>query len=494
MHSSLIQQTGSRTDKKSHIIFFLLSVCCVAAPTLWNLYHRIYPNEIQRRSFFTAQADRILDGELSVHSSFLGGECFITEIPDMCQGYFGITPSVIRIPVVFFLNDPSLQLTLYSWTLALSALLFGSWIWVFNILPARRHTFILWIIIGSFFYSVTFLSARPMIYEEVIFWGLSLSVLSTALAVRAFQTGNKLFLLGATVASIGAINARPTIGSIPFVFLFLLGFFQVLRTKNEFFCKFQSFSISTFITYAAAALSGPATYLWINTVKFDSISPQFERHANLMNDPFQLQYFSDTRFVNIKTIPTKIWETFSLPGAKFGGQFPWVNFKSRIIESRWPASKSSLDVFPIGESTSLWIFATPVVVIFIISLLVIAFKLIEKGKNKTISDKEKSILDVPGQVAISIVLASAFALLLSFSFPGFTSRYVFDALPFFVVSSILLSGRLFDNFSNRLRKSFLVCLLVALVAQVILLSLGTHEFGCSVGGEQNPPADPCLIF
>jgi hypothetical protein len=54
------------------------------------------PPESRLRRFFTAQAEAILSGRLSVSFADGAHECFVSD--GLCYGYFGLTPSLLRIP------------------------------------------------------------------------------------------------------------------------------------------------------------------------------------------------------------------------------------------------------------------------------------------------------------------------------------------------------------------------------------------------------------
>src|SRR5215218_2526304 len=52
--------------------------------------------------FFQAQAASMLHGRLDVKPSDIIGECFDRDA--RCYGYFGVTPSLLRIPVIGLLR------------------------------------------------------------------------------------------------------------------------------------------------------------------------------------------------------------------------------------------------------------------------------------------------------------------------------------------------------------------------------------------------------
>src|SRR4029450_5724546 len=52
--------------------------------------------------FFKSQAQSMLRGRLDVPPADIIGECF--ERDSRCYGYFGVTPSVVRIPVIGILR------------------------------------------------------------------------------------------------------------------------------------------------------------------------------------------------------------------------------------------------------------------------------------------------------------------------------------------------------------------------------------------------------
>jgi hypothetical protein len=431
----------------------------------------------------------MLSGHFSVPNDYLGGECFITNVPNYCQGYFGITPSIVRIPILLLTGNPDKQFVVYSWTLALLSLVIGIAIWVYVLLPQFLHTMPNRVAVISLFVSITFLSSRPMVYEEAIIWGLSLSFLGTALIALTWKKFTWARLALAVIISILALLSRPTIGIAPSVMFFFFWLVLVLSTnKISTASDLPIYSQNSYLKSSVllASMMGPLVYLLVNELKFGSITPDLSKHANLMYDTFQLAHFQNSGLFNLSTLPTKVKESIAFPGLHFGSDFPWLSIRSRVIRPIWPATSTSNDVYPFGEFSSLWVFATPI-------LLIAGFILIRNLAWKTFTNlppSPKFELHVKWATLASFLVP----MILIFSFPGFTARYVYDVIPFLFVA-ILFFGTSYSQTNNFFRRTT-ICVLIflSLMFQILCVGLVSREFGCTAGGEKIPAAESCLIW
>ncbi len=68
--------------------------------------------------FFLAQARAMVDGHLYVAPPLLPGECFIYH--HRCLGYFGLTPSLLRLPFLPLLDHANRSYTAVYLTVALT--------------------------------------------------------------------------------------------------------------------------------------------------------------------------------------------------------------------------------------------------------------------------------------------------------------------------------------------------------------------------------------
>ena len=129
--------------------------------------------------FFLAQATALRHGHLDVPASAIPQECFVYHAK--CYGYFGLTPSLIRLPFIHFLNQAQNSLTpvfmTAAMTLAVGAALTIA-AWILKDLPRTRRTSMLWAAIALSLGPASALAelARPAVYEEAIAWSIAFAL------------------------------------------------------------------------------------------------------------------------------------------------------------------------------------------------------------------------------------------------------------------------------------------------------------------------------
>jgi len=166
--------------------------------------------------FFTAQAESIVHARLDVNPVDIMGECFWRD--SLCFGYFGITPSLVRIP--FLGISRYLHSALTPLYLAVAVLL-AYWA-ALQLMQrslressdsARSQARALWyFIIGAVALGpggTLMFVTRPAVYEEAIAWSVAFILLAMD-HVWAWHSGERRSLVPAVLFAIAAANARPT--------------------------------------------------------------------------------------------------------------------------------------------------------------------------------------------------------------------------------------------------------------------------------------------
>jgi hypothetical protein len=166
--------------------------------------------------FFAAQADAMLHGRLDVPRPYLQGECF--ERDSLCYGYFGITPSLLRIPAFGILRYLHSPLTPLYVALAVILAYWAALQMVQRSLREARHSaepqaltlayFIVCAVALGPGGTLMFLT-RPAVFEEAAAWGVAF-VLLTLNHVWAWHSGERRSLVPAVLFAVAAANARPT--------------------------------------------------------------------------------------------------------------------------------------------------------------------------------------------------------------------------------------------------------------------------------------------
>lgn len=167
-------------------------------------------------SFYWAQAESMLvHARLDVKPGDIQGECFYRDA--LCFGYFGITPSLLRIP--FLGINRYLHSALTPLYLALAVLL-AYWA-ALQMLQrslressdsAREAAALWYFVIGAVALGpggTLMFATRPAVYEEANAWSVAFILLAMN-HVSAWHSGERRSLVPAVLFAIAAANARPT--------------------------------------------------------------------------------------------------------------------------------------------------------------------------------------------------------------------------------------------------------------------------------------------
>lgn len=169
--------------------------------------------------FFRNQADAILHGRLDVpFKSYSWTECVI--VNGKCYGYFGIFPSLLRIPEFLLTGSRSVNhIPLYI------ALGVGLCFWASLDLLIRfvqgatedkglddaltNRVLILGVLLIGPASALTFLS-EPAMYEEAIVWAVAMTMLAVNMVHRWTRESKTVYLVIAVTAGVAAANSRFT--------------------------------------------------------------------------------------------------------------------------------------------------------------------------------------------------------------------------------------------------------------------------------------------
>ena len=203
----------------SHRWFCLSAALCsilFANLITGGTYELIYPDSYG--DFFDYQALALLDGRLDVPESAISGEALIVD--GKYYGYFGITPSILRLPLLVFGGQVGvwsrmLMLLAYAISLTASYLLLREamcW-WHGKSVSPPALLVVLYttgVGLGS---TLLFLASRAYVYHEAIIWGVAFALLASVCALR-YLRGEKQkvwSVLGVLCATL-ALHARPPAG------------------------------------------------------------------------------------------------------------------------------------------------------------------------------------------------------------------------------------------------------------------------------------------
>ena len=179
-------------------------------------------------SFFDAQGRALLHGHLYVPPSSASIEGFL--VGGHTYLYFGLFPTLLRLPILLVTHSLDGRLTQLSMLLALIVLLAAAarvhWRLRELIRPRRplggterRVVFLMPLALGGGV--PLFLASWPVVYHEAELWGaaLTLAALDVALGIIVAPSGRRIALCGALCVL--AINARASVGLGPIIALAL---------------------------------------------------------------------------------------------------------------------------------------------------------------------------------------------------------------------------------------------------------------------------------
>ena len=165
--------------------------------------------------FFSAQADSMLQGRLWIDGADLPLECFVRD--GNCYGYFGISPSLLRIPLVVVLGVQDSEMTALFLALAAGIALWSALDLCRRVIlrdcriisgTTAGYMVVAAIVLGPGGSLV--LVSDAYVYQEAILW----SVAGMLVAVNLFWrwwTERKLWqFVGSTAALVFAAGSRPT--------------------------------------------------------------------------------------------------------------------------------------------------------------------------------------------------------------------------------------------------------------------------------------------
>ena len=165
--------------------------------------------------FFSAQADSLLNGHLWVNSASFtwAHECLY--VGGKCYGYFGLTPSFLRIPFLLIAGPTTQSFATVLIPLA-TGVAFGASLDLcrqFAKTIAEQQRGVVFMFVAALTLgpgSVLVLLADPYVYQEAIAWSIAGVMLAVNFFWRWSQSGKSRYLNLAILFCIFATGARPT--------------------------------------------------------------------------------------------------------------------------------------------------------------------------------------------------------------------------------------------------------------------------------------------
>lgn len=343
-------------------------------------------------TFYDAQAKSLLEGRLDVAPVAISGEAFVRD--GKYYGYFGIAPTLLRLPLNLllpgmegkwsrtFMTVACVLNLVYGYLLfGLIGRLLGSPLSQVHLFV--RSLFILLIGLGS---TNIFLASRSFVYHEALMWGATFALIFYYYIVRYMERPKMLTLVAACAFSFLSLFSRPTAGAGTFLvcaLLFLsLVLFHVARTTDRALCKTIATKFSGFLGITDTPIPGNhaiclgaflicalSLYSGINYAKFATLA---SRPLTLyaQTDPERLEEIGGGKTIYLNNVRANLLNYFGR-NLLLRNSFPWISMRgdakvfqeTRITRvepfSSIPASMPALSVLSLAGLYALLVPPSP---------------------------------------------------------------------------------------------------------------------------------------
>lgn len=310
----------------------------------------------QSTRFFGEQLRSIVHGRLDVPRDYLPGECFFRE--DKCFGYFGVTPSLIRLPLLFFGENvihrfaaPLLAVAL-AISSTFSVLVFRVWAIRFSIQQTVRECLQMVLLLGPL--SPLMLLTRVSVFHEAIAWCIAFACVCLYFLSK-FWISPTMFDGTAIICALSL-----SVGANPSALVLLPVVIAVFVCRSVAHWK-QILLVGSSITVSAAMSFG------IFYLKFNEFNPNPFLHEAIPEDPFwaSVMQANGGMQTSLKFLPSQIVNAFRIDSMSLWRDYPWV--RPQIPEFRpyifvWPVSSSEMNVQ--RSMSALFLFPFQVVLVF----------------------------------------------------------------------------------------------------------------------------------
>ncbi len=299
-------------------------VCVYGWCTRWT-FDPSFTGTIRPDSFFTAQADALFRGRLWVDPKSMphfGSECFYNS--GQCYGYFGLTPSLLRVPILLVIGPTTQSFAIFMIPIA-AGLAFGASLDLcrqFARPMARQVRGAVFMCVAAVTLgpgSVLILLAHAFLYQEAIVWSIAGVMLAVNFYWRWLHSNNTHYLALTVVFCIFAAGARPTtvlVGAI-------LGVAVLIAHR-------QHMSLRSNVAAAAVGLIVlPALFSFgVLFLKFGQLSPPPNAYRNPTGEEVQRTAPCDHGFENHpKFLPTNLLAYFRPDAVRLYKDWPNVRFR-----------------------------------------------------------------------------------------------------------------------------------------------------------------------
>ncbi len=324
------------------LLLMALLVMAFTTEGTWNLTHERDDGGYSGR-FFTAQAEAIVRGHLDVNPKDIQGECWLRD--GLCYGYFGITPSLIRMPLLGIIHYKRIRSSLVPVFLG-AAILLAYWAALRLLARSLDHAVeagaspaaaSAYFVAGALALgpggSLIFLT-RPAVFEEAAAWGVGFFLLALDRVWAWRRSRSPRTLVAAIVFAVAAANARPTEVTASFV----LGL--VVAALAQWTDAGRTLAVRRGRVFALAACLSLLPFLTASTVfwlKFRTPLPDLQLNEQVPEAPHWREILNRNGEVTrgLKFAPTELVAYLLPRPMTWRGAWPYVDFHHPPEDIRW---------------------------------------------------------------------------------------------------------------------------------------------------------------
>jgi hypothetical protein len=298
----------------------------------------------------------MLNGHFWVPDTALGFECFIVD--ERCVGYFGIFPSIIRMPWVMMFGGFIPDFNSDNISIAAALVLWSSLDLCLRVL--RRHQsdtphinawfmVIVAVVLGPG--SNLMLIFDPYMYQEAIMWSLAGFLLAVNFFWRWTHERRPWQITGMILACAASAGSRPT--TVLTGLLLAIGVMVILR-------KDLTALLRNSLKLVLLALLPFFAVFGVLTLKMGSPSLDFSKYRSMP----VLQNVADKNGGSLayspRFIPTTVLSYFRPDSLNIGTEWPWIRFlygpqSNRHLAGPWYEELKPVTYLPPLEYDSMWL-------------------------------------------------------------------------------------------------------------------------------------------
>jgi hypothetical protein len=312
------------------LVFSSLVFYCVSTQGTWSPLHQQTLFGGAEGRFFLAQAQAMTHGRLWINPSQLPGDCFIHG--GRCYGYFGLTPSLLRLPFLPLLDHFNSGFTPLFITAGLT-LAAGSFLallrHLFSHLCVRTSTTLAVALIGMALGAASVLTqlSAANTYDEAIAWAVGFLSLSVYCFIRWWERQQRWIYVVLVISLVMAANARPT--ALPFAAVIGFGVgYRILMLRRD-----GPADWAKLVELGGVAMVLPiATCVGVFLLKFGQPIPNLLLDQTIGGQQASPEWIRVRRrdhnqLVSPKFVITALFAYLRPDAVSFSRAFPWVAFR-----------------------------------------------------------------------------------------------------------------------------------------------------------------------